>query len=135
MEDPKPGRRYRASADEWTNIRLKFRGQKCWGCGNKKWVDLHHVYPRGQGGDDATNNLVPLCRECHTKVELRIPETRARIRLQLTPAHHSYLVFKLGEAAEAWLDRHYAFTRCRLCGEPSKGAYCHAHEWAYGGMT
>lgn len=23
-------------------------------------------------------------------------------------------------------------TRCRLCGEPAHGAYCHAHDWALG---
>lgn len=22
--------------------------------------------------------------------------------------------------------------RCRLCGEPARGFYCHEHEWMYG---
>ena len=35
-------------------------------------VDIHHIEPRGIGGDpskDVIENLIALCRECHDKAE------------------------------------------------------------------
>ena len=37
-------------------------------------MDIHHIKGRGQGGDpkkirDSINNLIPLCRDCHTKTD------------------------------------------------------------------
>jgi len=31
-------------------------------------AELHHVKSRGSGGKDETHNLMPLCRDCHSKV-------------------------------------------------------------------
>ena len=47
----------------------------CWGCSNKKAVDIHHLIGRKMGGDpqNKTNrisNLIPLCRSCHTRTEV-----------------------------------------------------------------
>lgn len=36
-------------------------------CGKTGKIDLHHVKPRSQGGKDTDDNLVALCRECHTR--------------------------------------------------------------------
>lgn len=39
--------------------------EKC----HKKAVDIHHIEPRGMGGSkskDYIENLIALCRECHT---------------------------------------------------------------------
>ena len=46
----------------------------CWVC-YKPAVDIHHIIGRGQGGDpkkikDSINNLIPLCRDCHTKTDI-----------------------------------------------------------------
>jgi len=30
-------------------------------------VDIHHIKFRSQGGGDDIENLIALCRECHTK--------------------------------------------------------------------
>ena len=30
-------------------------------------VDIHHIIKRSQGGKDTPDNLIALCRECHTK--------------------------------------------------------------------
>jgi len=45
----------------------------CEVCG-KKAVDIHHIEPRGMGGDpqgkkDVISNLQALCRECHHKAD------------------------------------------------------------------
>ena len=37
-------------------------------------VDIHHLIGRGMGGDpkgvrDDIRNLIPLCRDCHTKTD------------------------------------------------------------------
>lgn len=42
----------------------RFRCVACNGAGG----DVHHVTTRKAGGDDVPNNLMPLCRGCHTKV-------------------------------------------------------------------
>ena len=43
----------------------------CLMCGQRA-VDIHHLEPRGMGGSktkDRIENLVELCRKCHTKAE------------------------------------------------------------------
>jgi len=47
---------------------------KCWGCYMQPAVDIHHLKGRGMGGDptgvrDDIRNLIPLCRQCHTKTD------------------------------------------------------------------
>jgi len=35
-------------------------------------VDIHHIEPRGMGGNpdkDVIENLIALCRDCHSKAE------------------------------------------------------------------
>lgn len=49
----------------------------CQICRKRASVDVHHVIKRSQSGDDSKNNLVGLCRHCHSLVEaykLEIPE-------------------------------------------------------------
>jgi 5-methylcytosine-specific restriction endonuclease McrA len=43
----------------------------CENC-NAQAVDIHHLEPRGMGGNkrkDAIENLIALCRNCHLKAE------------------------------------------------------------------
>ncbi len=47
---------------------------QCWGCYTQPAVDIHHLKGRGMGGDptgvrDDIRNLIPLCRQCHTKTD------------------------------------------------------------------
>ena len=107
MIDPKPQKRFRASAREWERIRDAFSEDRCWVC-SERWTELHHIYPRGQGGDDVTVNLAPVCRECHARIEAREPIARSLIRQALMPSNLAYLRYKLGENTEGWLSRHYA---------------------------
>lgn len=112
--DPKPQKRYRATKEEWESIRYAFRASNCLVCGaywDSKRDSLHHVYPRGQGGDDVIVNLVPLCGSgttgCHGLIEARDARARATLRENFSDAHRWYLTYKLGFGAEAWLDRNY----------------------------
>lgn len=39
----------------------------CEYCGNRHNLEQHHLKRRSQGGGDEPENLITLCRECHTK--------------------------------------------------------------------
>ena len=113
MSDPKPSKRYRASQAEWSGIYEAFKGAGCRIC-EEYPIELHHVLPRSHSGDDVIVNLVPLCRVCHARVEARDPVARAALRESFSEAHIAYLRFRLGERAEAWLDRNYFVNAIRL---------------------
>jgi group II intron reverse transcriptase/maturase len=59
------------SALTWTKQRARaMRRDKgtCQHCGiDCKTMDVHHIIPREQGGTDDLDNLITLCRECHSK--------------------------------------------------------------------
>ena len=70
--DPKPPRRIRASQADWADIHQGFKDAVCAHCAHRP-VELHHVLPRSQRGDDVWENLCPLCRTCHTLLESHGP--------------------------------------------------------------
>ena len=37
----------------------------CEECGSTKWLEMHHVIYRSQGGLTEPDNLVLLCKRCH----------------------------------------------------------------------
>src|SRR5262249_31513841 len=41
-------------------------------CGEKRWVDLHHILPVSQGGTNAPENLITLCRAHHQEHHRRV---------------------------------------------------------------
>jgi len=43
-------------------------GGKCFICGHKKGLELHHEIPISQGGVDRISNLVCVCGSCHKKI-------------------------------------------------------------------
>jgi hypothetical protein len=67
--DEKPARRIRATGSEWGALRASFSGQVCVSCTSGGQLELHHILPRSQSGDDLAINLVVICRSCHTKLE------------------------------------------------------------------
>ena len=109
--DPKPVKRYRASLDEWTTWRRDLADNNCWVC-DGPWQELHHIYPRSQGGDDDIDNLAPLCRPCHGLVEAHDPYARSQIRGALLFNHTRYLERKTYDAV-AWLQRQYPLLPAR----------------------
>ena len=40
-------------------------GSRCQACGCKTSGQIHHIQPRGAGGDNAIENLMTLCGRCH----------------------------------------------------------------------
>lgn len=110
MTDPKPQKRYRASLSEWQFFRGWFSTDRCWVCG-EPWQELHHILARSHSGDDQVENLAPLCRPCHARIEAREPEARAALRGALMPTNLAYLQDKLGEQTLGWLERNYATSR------------------------
>lgn len=110
MSDPKPAKRHRASKEEWEEIRAILLPSPCRLC-DEPARELHHLYPRAQGGDDVTVNLIPLCRDCHRRIEERDPATNVMLRLNLSDGNYAYLAYKLGERWDAWLARRYSSDR------------------------
>ncbi len=70
--DPKPAKRIRASQAEWSDLHEAFATALCVHCAHGP-IELHHVLPRSQGGDDVWENLAPLCRTHHTMLEGHSP--------------------------------------------------------------
>ena len=40
-------------------------GYRCALCDSTKYLQIHHVVPRGEGGTDNIQNLICLCADCH----------------------------------------------------------------------
>ena len=50
---------------------LQRDGWRCQSCGNRRNLQVHHILPRSQSGDDTEENLTTLCSECHDQVHSR----------------------------------------------------------------
>lgn len=48
----------------------EMKGRVCMYCGRPA-EELHHIIPRHMGGDNRLQNIVPLCKECHSKAHSR----------------------------------------------------------------
>lgn len=60
---------YRRGYDaKWRRIRGKYLQaySSCADCGAKA-TEIHHIKPIAQGGTHAWDNLMPLCKGCHSK--------------------------------------------------------------------
>ena len=104
--DPKPEPRRR---DPDLLRILHLQAHECALCGLVDSLELHHVYPRAQGGDDVRADIVVLCRSCHEGVTRNRTESRRELGEHLLAARWDvldYLESKLGEeAAREWLAR------------------------------
>ena len=40
-------------------------GYRCALCDSTRFLQIHHVVPRGPGGTDSPHNLITLCSDCH----------------------------------------------------------------------
>lgn len=92
-------------------FRLSMR--ECALCGATSPLSIHHLYPRGQGGDDVRANFVALCgdgvRLCHGDVEHHRNGARRMLGLHVLYERADtleYLSTKLGsqDRALAWLE-------------------------------
>ena len=92
-------RRYKrrvASPKTWQRIADEKQGP-CRTCGAVPPNELHHLVPRSQGGSDVADNIVPLCSDCHGRVEARNKEVCAALRLALSDAEYAYAATELGD--------------------------------------
>jgi 5-methylcytosine-specific restriction endonuclease McrA len=46
-------------------------GYGCSECGSPVQLEVHHIQPRGRGGDDSERNLTALCGSCHRSRHVR----------------------------------------------------------------
>ena len=49
-------------------------GYRCALCDNGRYLQVHHVIPRGEGGSDSLHNLICLCSTCHMHCHGVIPD-------------------------------------------------------------
>lgn len=105
--DAKPEPRYKATPNEWAEIRRSFHGARCQSCGNAWHPDrdhLHHLVHRSQRGSDVHENLAPLCQRCHVLIHEYDRGARGRLAASLTAAQRTYVVRVKGAW---WLDRFF----------------------------
>lgn len=77
-------RRKRLSASDYDRLRLAVLNRDQWSCqrcGMRTNLDVHHTRTRARGGSDELENLIVLCRLCHSEVHLsRGEDPRVRER-------------------------------------------------------
>lgn len=78
-----PGRRNKATVPpkvkEAVLRRARHRCQTP-GCGNARYLEIHHIRPRAAGGSNNMENLEVLCGACHRRRHLMAPASPARRR-------------------------------------------------------
>ena len=47
---------------------LKDKTGICEICGKKTNTEKHHIKTKGSGGDDVSDNLIEVCRNCHIRI-------------------------------------------------------------------
>ena len=48
----------------------------CAKCGEHKWVNQHHIYPREHFGAKGNNETVQLCLDCHADIHQELPKEK-----------------------------------------------------------
>lgn len=95
---------------------LRIQATECALSGATSRLSLHHIYPRGQGGDDVRANIVVLEGDgvsgVHGQIEHKHPDTLAALHMHILherPDTIEYLDAKLGslDRALAWMERTY----------------------------
>lgn len=93
-------------------LRAEGRCRLCGAAANVRGLTRHHLVPKGQGGDDIDENIVPLCgdgtRGCHAEVEYRTAGYRQRLRAKLSPDEYAYIIDKKGAS---WLNSRSGYPR------------------------
>jgi len=56
--------------------------QSCYVCGEKNFVQRHHIIPRAKGGSDDSANIIKLCPTCHSATHHGIYSEEELFRLK-----------------------------------------------------
>ena len=62
------GARTKLSSEDYSQLKqeiLKRDGWRCQNCGASQNLEVHHQQFRSHSGDDAEQNLITLCNDCH----------------------------------------------------------------------
>jgi 5-methylcytosine-specific restriction endonuclease McrA len=65
--------RLRLNSDSYRKLRtdvLERDGWRCQNCGTSERLQVHHIRSRSALGDDAAENLITLCADCHRQSHL-----------------------------------------------------------------
>ena len=78
-------------------------------------MGLHHIVPRGNGGDDVPANFLWVCGSgttgCHGEIEAKHGEILCVVRAVLGEERTGYVLERKGEW---WLEKHYPQRKERL---------------------
>lgn len=44
---------------------LRFKDDKCFTCGNKETLEVHHIKAQSIGGESIQENVMTICKNCH----------------------------------------------------------------------
>lgn len=119
--DPKPEARIRDS--DLMRILHADRAKECAITGEMFRLELHHILPRSQGGDDVRANLIWLTADRHRRISANDP-VMMRLLGDYIVAHRpdtiAYLRAKLNtlgrpSAAEEWMSRRLYINACPRC--------------------
>jgi 5-methylcytosine-specific restriction endonuclease McrA len=67
----RPIRLERTQYTELQQAILRRDGWRCQICGTRSHLEVHHKQFRSHSGNDAEENLITLCRDCHSAVHER----------------------------------------------------------------
>jgi hypothetical protein len=99
--DPKPTKRFKATQQEWIDLRQAKNPRECRVCGTTTGLTMHHLLGKDLGGSDVLENLVWLCGSgttgCHGKVENREPWACSLLGQRLADNELGYLLAHKGE--------------------------------------
>lgn len=59
------------SANINNNLRKQIyrrEGYRCALCDSTRYLQIHHIVPRGRGGSNSEQNLICLCSDCHAAI-------------------------------------------------------------------
>lgn len=104
--------------ERWEQLRervLEREGYECRFCGmsdeehteeNSAGLDVHHILPRKDGGEDSMGNLVALCRSCHRTMETLHGQAMAELDSdsELADSVAGVLESMSLDASEAWAE-------------------------------
>ena len=88
-DDQAPSANDGYTGPSWVTIRklaIEKYGGKCFGCGSKKNIQVHHVIPRSKGGSVwDLGNLQILCAKCHQKKGGKIKSHEKKLNFMKFP--------------------------------------------------
>jgi hypothetical protein len=48
----------------------------CERCGQYRWINRHHIYPREYFGNKGNDEIVTLCLDCHADIHEQLPKEK-----------------------------------------------------------